>query len=144
MSAKQLGKVWDKDYEPVKNEYERQLKKRHKVDAFGNDKKQVDEGAGSAVIFEFEKADFNIPRVGDKQVIAEVEDLTLASAYDRREAPNGGFIVFDLGQVKAATVKTYNVNDRLVDEPELAVEDIADVKYVSVETMPNLSYSWGW
>lgn len=146
MSAKQLGKVWDKDYEPVKDEYERQLKKRNKIDAFGNEKNEskINEGAGSAVIFEFEKADFNIPRVEDNQVIAEVEDLTLASAYDRREAPNGGFIVFDLDQVKAATIKTYNENDRLVDEPELTVEDIADVKYVSVETMPNLSYSWGW
>lgn len=136
----------DKDYEPVKDEYEKQLKKRNKIDAFGNEKNEskINEGAGSAVIFEFEKADFNIPRVEDNQVIAEVEDLTLASAYDRREAPNGGFIVFDLDQVKAATIKTYNENDRLVDEPELTVEDIADVKYVSVETMPNLSYSWGW
>ena len=144
MSAKQLGKVWDKKYEPVKAEYENQLKKRHRVDAFGNDKKQVDEGAGSAVIFEFEKADFNIPRVEDKQVIAEVEDLTLASAYDRREAPNGGFVVFDLDDIKNTIVDAYNQYDRFVEDPEITVEDIADVKYVSVEHMPNLSYSWGW
>ena len=46
MSAKQLGKVWDKDYEPVKNEYDKQLKKRHKVDAFGNEKNEskINEG----------------------------------------------------------------------------------------------------
>lgn len=40
MSAKQLGKVWDKDYEPVKNEYDNQLKKRNKIDAFGNEKNE--------------------------------------------------------------------------------------------------------
>ena len=104
---------------------------------------KMNEGAGSAVFFEFEKADFDLAYIEDNQVTINVLDLSLTSAYDRQGASNGGFINFDLDKVKEAAVKTYNEYDRLIDEPELSVADVT-VSDVSIETIPNLSYSWGW
>lgn len=111
----------------------------------------LNEGNGAAVTFNFDAdeykknynsspADFEVDGLTVK-----VKNLLLTDSEDYgKHAFDGGYIVFKEDDIKKEAVYMYNEYDRNINNPEISVEDIKSIDEISVENIPNLTYSFGW
>ena len=106
----------------------------------------MNEGAGAAVTFHFNKndRDYRIDVDFDcKDFEILVGNLIISDYYYSEKCYDGGKFVFTEEDLKKGVVYDHNEYSGDAENP-ITIEDIKSVKITGVEEMPNLSCSWGW
>ena len=112
--------------------------------------KRVNEGAGAAVTIYFDYDPHN-----DYRIDADIDTVTggnkitcknilIADYYHGAHAYDGGYILFEEDAMKEAFVNDYNNNERMVDDPEITIEDIEHIYLGGYENIYPIVFGWGW
>lgn len=106
----------------------------------------MNEGAGAAVTFHFDKndRDYRVDVDFDcKDFEILIGNLIISDYYYSEKCEDGGKFVFTEEDLKKGVVYDHNENSGDAENP-ITIEDVKSVKITGVEEIPNLQCSWGW